>query len=170
MFFAATFTVADTIDWTTLFLSKHQDIQEKAFSEVNNLLKGGTPQMVHICFVFYLYQFLVFKSHQPDLPYLDGICKEIFRLRPATPLSLIHVAEKDCQIAGYHIKHGTLMISNGKIENEEMRKNLLFCLQYWQLEIQKSIIKTHPNSTQQGGSWKTVLTHQAKVLLIRKTY
>jgi hypothetical protein len=48
---AATFTVADTLDWTILYLSAYTEIQEKCFAEINNKLQGRLPTMVQLSFI-----------------------------------------------------------------------------------------------------------------------
>jgi len=96
LFNAAAFTVADTLDWSILYLSMDQEVQETAFQELKNKLGSSSPTM----------------AMQQDFPYLDGICKETLRIRPPSPLLLMHIAENDGVVAGYPVKKGTIVVSN----------------------------------------------------------
>ena len=46
------------------------------------------------------------------MPYLESVIKETFRIRPPVPLSIPHVASRDCTIHGYFIEKGTLVSDN----------------------------------------------------------
>lgn len=94
-FYAATFTVSDTLDWVVIYLAKNQDVQEAAFQEVNKVLKGGVPTL----------------AHQATLPYVGGVIKEAWRLRPPSPIPF-HIAEEDCHVGGYFIKKDTIIAPN----------------------------------------------------------
>ncbi|GJZ55684.1 cytochrome P450 93A3-like protein [Tanacetum coccineum] len=51
------------------------------------------------------------KSDIPNLPYLQAIVKETFRLHPATPL-VTRQSPQDCTVAGYHIPANTTVLIN----------------------------------------------------------
>eukprot|EP00026_Physarum_polycephalum_P007452 Phypoly_transcript_07512.p1 GENE.Phypoly_transcript_07512~~Phypoly_transcript_07512.p1 ORF type:complete len:478 (+),score=51.68 Phypoly_transcript_07512:63-1496(+) len=93
---AATFTAADTLDWILLYLSANPEMQEKCHQEIKNKLQGRRPTM----------------DDQHELPYLDCVIKETFRLRPPAPLSLPHFAETDFVLHGFEIKKGTVVMQN----------------------------------------------------------
>eukprot|EP00026_Physarum_polycephalum_P005752 Phypoly_transcript_05790.p1 GENE.Phypoly_transcript_05790~~Phypoly_transcript_05790.p1 ORF type:complete len:489 (+),score=48.47 Phypoly_transcript_05790:310-1776(+) len=105
IFGAASATSADTLDWLLLFLCTYPDIQEKCHQEIKTKLNGRNVTM----------------EDQSNLPYLDNVIKETFRLRPAAPIALPRVAERDCTIGGYHVEKGSIVIKNlygiGNLEN-----------------------------------------------------
>jgi len=46
------------------------------------------------------------------LRYIEGVINEVFRLRPAAPLAIPHVAERECIIGGYTIAKGSVVVQN----------------------------------------------------------
>lgn len=116
--FAGTATVADTLDWMILYLCEYPDIQEKCYKEISEKLSGRTPT----------------KEDQAELPYLDCIIKETFRLRPPAPI-LAHFADRDCTIGGYNIQKGSIISGNiyGIGNSEKIFKNhSVFDPERWQ--------------------------------------
>eukprot|EP00026_Physarum_polycephalum_P004022 Phypoly_transcript_04039.p1 GENE.Phypoly_transcript_04039~~Phypoly_transcript_04039.p1 ORF type:complete len:483 (+),score=44.48 Phypoly_transcript_04039:88-1536(+) len=93
---ASTFTTSDTIEWMLLYLCIHPSIQEKCFKEISAKLQGRSPTL----------------DDQAELPYLDGVIKETFRLRPPAPIAVPNVAERDCMIGGYRVDKGSVVIKN----------------------------------------------------------
>ena len=55
---------------------------------------------------------LVSDSDLANLPYLRAVVKEVFRLHPATPLSLPRMAAESCEIGGYQIPKGATLLVN----------------------------------------------------------
>jgi cytochrome P450 len=96
MFLASTTTTSDSLDWLLMYLCEYPDVQEKCYTEIFEKLNGRTPTM----------------DDKADLPYLDCVIKEIFRLSPAAPIGLPRVADQDCTIGGFCIKKGTIVIAN----------------------------------------------------------
>lgn len=55
---------------------------------------------------------LVEESDIKNLVYFQAVIKETFRLYPAATISVPHKAIEDCQILGYHVPKGTLVLAN----------------------------------------------------------
>jgi hypothetical protein len=60
----------------------------------------------------YLFILILLKEDQAQLPYLDCVIKEMFRLCPPAPLGIPHQAERDCTIGGYKVDKGSIIIKN----------------------------------------------------------
>ncbi|KAL6580016.1 Cytochrome P450 [Orobanche minor] len=55
---------------------------------------------------------LVTEFDLPQLPYLEALVKETFRLHPSTPLSLPRMASESCEVNGYFIPEGCTLLLN----------------------------------------------------------
>ncbi|CAH8270428.1 unnamed protein product [Arabidopsis lyrata] len=97
MFTAGTDTSASTVDWAIAELIRHPDIMNKAREELDSVVGRDRP---------------VNESDISQLPYLQAVIKENFRLHPPTPLSLPHIASESCEINGYHIPKGSTLLTN----------------------------------------------------------
>ena len=78
-------------------LLNHPRALEKARAEIDNYV--GTNRLID----------------EPDLsklPYLHNIIQETFRLFPAAPLLLPHMSSDACQIGGFDIPGGTMLLVN----------------------------------------------------------
>nr|XP_043629286.1 cytochrome P450 93A2-like [Erigeron canadensis] len=87
MFVAATDTSAISIEWALSELINHPNIMKKALEEIHQVVGGDR---------------LLQESDIPNLPYLQAIVKETFRLHPAGPV-IARQSTKDFIVAGYHI-------------------------------------------------------------------
>ena len=97
MIIAGTDTVAITLEWALSNLLNHQGILKKARIEIDD--KIGLDRLVD----------------EPDivnLPYLQNIILETLRLYPAAPLLLPHLSSEDCQVGGYDMPRGTMLVMN----------------------------------------------------------
>nr|VDD34316.1 unnamed protein product [Brassica oleracea] len=97
MFTAGTDTSASTVDWAIAELIRHPEIMRKAQEELDSVVGRGRP---------------INESDLSQLPYLQAVIKENFRLHPPTPLSLPHIASESCEINGYHIPKGSTLLTN----------------------------------------------------------
>lgn len=97
LFTAGTDTSSSTVEWAIAELIRHPKILAKALAELDSVV--GKDR-------------LVTESDLNQLPYLQAIIKETFRLHPSTPLSLPRMATEDCEINGYFIpKNSTLLVN-----------------------------------------------------------
>eukprot|EP01133_Synstelium_polycarpum_P020473 gene20473-24566_t len=94
---AGTDTSASTIEWFTLLMCNHQEIQEKAYAELISVVGAGNKANL---------------SHRIATPYINAVIKEVLRFRPIAPLGLPRIAKNDIVIDNLKIPRGTQMILN----------------------------------------------------------
>ncbi|CAA7035869.1 unnamed protein product [Microthlaspi erraticum] len=94
---AGTDTSAVTLEWAMSSLLNNPEVMNKAREEMDN--KIGLDRHVE-------------ESDISDLPYLQNIVSETFRLYPAGPLMVPHVASEDCKVGGYDMPRGTMLLVN----------------------------------------------------------
>ncbi|CAI0625994.1 unnamed protein product [Linum tenue] len=94
---AGTDTTATLIEWVMAALLNHPEILSKARTEIDNVV--GNSRIVE-------------ESDCPNLPYLQLIIKETFRLYPPAPTLMPHQSSEDCTVGGYSIAKGTMLLIN----------------------------------------------------------
>ncbi|GAM29144.1 hypothetical protein SAMD00019534_123200 [Acytostelium subglobosum LB1] len=88
-------TVAITLGWLIIFMANNQDMQEKVYEELINVVgKGNLPTLIH----------------RNSTTYLNAVLKETMRIRTAAPLALPRCAVEDIQLGGYVIPKGTQVL------------------------------------------------------------
>ncbi|RDX86084.1 Flavonoid 3'-monooxygenase, partial [Mucuna pruriens] len=97
MFAAGTDTSSSTVEWAIAELIRNPLNMIQVQQELDTVV--GRDR-------------LVTELDLPQLPYLQAVVKETFRLHPPTPLSLPRVAEESCEIYGYHIPKGATLLVN----------------------------------------------------------
>ncbi|XP_015945945.1 flavonoid 3'-monooxygenase [Arachis duranensis] len=97
MFTAGTDTSSSTTEWAIAELIRNPRIMGQVQKELDSVV--GRERHVT-------------EEDLPNLPYLQAVVKETFRLHPSTPLSLPRVAAKSCEIFGYHIPEGATLLVN----------------------------------------------------------
>jgi cytochrome P450 len=97
MIVGGTDTSAITLEWALTELIRHPKIIKKAQEELDKVV-GRNRQ--------------VLESDLPNLPYLQAIIKENFRLHPAIPLGVPHRNNTDAQILKYKIPANTNLFVN----------------------------------------------------------
>lgn len=129
MMLAGTDTAAVTLEWAMANLLKNPEVLKKAKAEIDERI--GEERLVD----------------EPDianLPYLQNIVSETFRLCPAAPLLVPRSPSEDIKIGGYDIPRGTIVLVNAwgihrdpklwdeperfmpeRFENEEAAKKLM---------------------------------------------
>jgi flavonoid 3'-monooxygenase len=90
-------TSASTLEWALLELIRHPDIMKKAQEELDRVVGRNRP---------------ILESDLPNLPYLQAVIKENFRLHPTSPVAVPHLNTKDSQISNYNIPANTIVILN----------------------------------------------------------
>lgn len=94
---AATDTSATAIEWATHEILRKPGTIEKAKAELNRVI--GRNRWVE-------------ENDLTQLPYMEAIVKETLRLHPIATLLAPHYAIEDCNVAGYNISKGTMVIVN----------------------------------------------------------
>ncbi|KAA8542543.1 hypothetical protein F0562_023695 [Nyssa sinensis] len=97
LFTAGTDTSSSTVEWAIAELIRHPKILAQAQKELDSIV--GPDR-------------LVTESDLAQLPFLQAIIKETFRLHPSTPLSLPRIAAESCEINGYYIPKGSTLLVN----------------------------------------------------------
>ncbi|KAK4257243.1 hypothetical protein QN277_006856 [Acacia crassicarpa] len=97
MFTAGTDTSSSTTEWAIAELIRHPRMLAQVQQEIDAVV--GRDRFVT-------------ELDLPNLPYLQAVVKETFRLHPSTPLSLPRMADKSCEIFGYHIPKGATLLVN----------------------------------------------------------
>nr|GMC87133.1 flavonoid 3'-hydroxylase [Ipomoea batatas] len=94
---AGTDTSSTAVEWAFAELLRNPKILNQAQQELD-LVVGPNR--------------LVTESDLTQLPFLQAIVKETFRLHPSTPLSLPRMAAQSCEINGYFIPKGATLLVN----------------------------------------------------------
>ncbi|CAN8328311.1 unnamed protein product [Cochlearia groenlandica] len=94
---AGTDTSAVTLEWAMSNLLNHPEILEKAKAEIDEMI--GLDRLLD-------------ESDIVNLPYIQNIVSETFRLYPAVPLLLPHYSSEECKVAGYDMPRGTMLLTN----------------------------------------------------------
>ncbi|KAL2623158.1 hypothetical protein R1flu_003363 [Riccia fluitans] len=95
--FAGTDTTSNALQAVLGELLKNPSIMEKAQAEMDSVV--GRKRLVE-------------ESDLPNLPYLNAIVKENFRLHPPGPILIPHLSTEDNKILGYEIPAGTTLFVN----------------------------------------------------------
>nr|A0A2K9RG08.1 RecName: Full=Labd-13Z-ene-9,15,16-triol synthase, chloroplastic; AltName: Full=Cytochrome P450 76BK1; Short=VacCYP76BK1 [Vitex agnus-castus]AUT77126.1 cytochrome P450 [Vitex agnus-castus] len=97
LFVGASDTASRTIEWAITELLLHPDILAKAKEELKNVI--GENKLVQ-------------ESDIPNLPYMEAVIKEVFRVHPVGPFLIPRRLEEDTELSGYFIPKGTQIFVN----------------------------------------------------------
>lgn len=97
MLSAGTDTSSGTMEWALSLLLNNSDCLKKAQTEIDSVV--GTDRLIE-------------ESDLPNLPYLNAIIMETFRMYPPGPLSVPHESSADSTVAGYYVPQGTMLLLN----------------------------------------------------------
>lgn len=96
MFAASIDTTSISMEWTLAELINHPQVLKKAREEIDRVVENGR---------------LVGELDVPNLPYIQAIIKETFRLHP--PLALVaRKCVQECKIGKYIIPENTMLFVN----------------------------------------------------------
>jgi cytochrome P450 len=96
-FFLLVDTSAVTLEWLMAELLQHPNIMKCAQAELDNIV--GTNRLVE-------------ESNLCDLPYLQAILKENFRIHPPIPFLVPHCSIEPSQVRGYNLPPNTRVLVN----------------------------------------------------------
>ncbi|KAH7665217.1 Flavonoid 3'-monooxygenase protein [Dioscorea alata] len=97
LFIGGTDTTSLMVEWALVELIRHPDILAAAQKELDSIV--GRSRFVS-------------ELDLNNVPVLQAIIKETFRLHPPVPLLIPHTASEACEVAGYHVpKAATLLIN-----------------------------------------------------------
>ncbi|ONK64787.1 uncharacterized protein A4U43_C07F29920 [Asparagus officinalis] len=94
---AGTDTSMVTIEWAMSLLLNHPHIISKLRAELDFIV--GNHRIVS-------------ESDLPSLPYLRCIIDETLRLHPPAPIIPSHESSDDCNVGGFHVPGGTMLLVN----------------------------------------------------------
>nr|BAJ16330.1 flavonoid 3'-hydroxylase [Antirrhinum kelloggii] len=97
LFAAGTDTTASTVEWCIAELLRHPETLAQARKELDSVV--GKNRVVN-------------EADLAELPFLQAVVKENFRLHPSTPLSLPRIAHQSCEVNGYFIPKGSTLLVN----------------------------------------------------------
>ncbi|XP_052134362.1 cytochrome P450 98A1-like isoform X2 [Oryza glaberrima] len=97
MITAGTDTTVITVEWAMAELVRNPRVQMKAQEELDRVIGHGRVML---------------EADIPNLPYLQAVVKESFRLHPPTPLMLPHKASTSVKIAGYDVPKDASVVVN----------------------------------------------------------
>nr|AYK02687.1 coumarate 3-hydroxylase [Catalpa fargesii] len=90
-------TTTITVEWAMAEMARNPRVQQKAQEELDRVV--GTNRIMT-------------EADIPNLPYLQRVTKECFRMHPPTPLMLPHKANTNVKIGGYDIPKGATVSVN----------------------------------------------------------
>ncbi|KAL0739772.1 hypothetical protein Bca4012_081285 [Brassica carinata] len=97
LFSAGTDTNSSTVEWAMAELLQNPKAMKKVQDEIDSVIgQNGVVQ----------------ESDISQLPYLQAVVKETFRLHPAAPLLLPRKAETNVEILGFHVPKDTQVLVN----------------------------------------------------------
>lgn len=90
-------TVTITVEWAVAELVRNPRVQQKVQEELDRVIGRGR---------------IMTEADITNLPYLQCVTKECYRMHPPTPLMLPHKASTDVKIGGYDVPKGSTVNVN----------------------------------------------------------
>jgi len=95
-FLAGTETSSTTLKWIVLYLTIHQDVQQRCRQEILSVLGGSRCKV----------------SQLPSLPYVQATIMEVQRVARVAPMSLLHCTSEVTKVDDYVFPKGSLFAAN----------------------------------------------------------
>jgi len=99
LFTAGTDTSSSTVEWAMAELIRHPQVMKKCQEEIESVVKGDQQRRLK-------------ESDLQNLPYLQAVVNETFRLHPSAPLLVPRMAGEACEIEGYYIPKNARLLVN----------------------------------------------------------
>ncbi|KAK6162985.1 hypothetical protein DH2020_002826 [Rehmannia glutinosa] len=99
LFIAGTDTTSGTVEWAMTELLRNPEKLSTLRKEITDCTVGSENETIQ-------------ESDIPRLPYLQAVVKETFRLHPAVPFLIPHMAEADVEINGYTVPKNAQILVN----------------------------------------------------------
>ncbi|CAL8123375.1 unnamed protein product [Orchesella dallaii] len=97
IFEAGLITSSQTLNWLTLYLTHHQQVQEKLHEEIDRVVgRNRDPSL----------------QDKLKMPYTEALIQEILRITSLVPCGLLHELLYDIEFHGYRLPKGLLLLSN----------------------------------------------------------
>ncbi|KAL6030924.1 hypothetical protein STEG23_026898, partial [Scotinomys teguina] len=97
LFFAGTETTAVTLLWALLYMSIHQEVQEKVQAEIDRVIGHGRQPCT---------------ADRESMPYTNAVIHEVQRMGNIVPLNAPREVTADSTLAGFHLPKGTMVLTN----------------------------------------------------------
>ncbi|XP_061357357.1 cytochrome P450 81Q32-like [Gastrolobium bilobum] len=97
MLVAGSETSATTLEWALSLLLNHPEAMNKTIIEIDSCV--GQDHLLN-------------ELDTPKLKYLQNVITETLRLYPVAPLMIPHESSKDCNVGGFDIPGGTMLLVN----------------------------------------------------------
>ncbi|KAL2906356.1 Cytochrome P450 81E8 [Bienertia sinuspersici] len=94
---AGTDTSSATMEWAMSLLLNNPSVLNKVKSEID--IQVGNDHLVN-------------ELELPKLQYLQNVILETLRMYPTVPLLLPHLSSQDCQVSGFDVPRGTMLLVN----------------------------------------------------------
>ncbi|XP_037058613.1 cytochrome P450 2J3-like isoform X3 [Peromyscus leucopus] len=97
LFFAGTETTSATLRWALLYMSVHQEVQEKVHAEIDRVIGHGRQPGT---------------TDRESMPYTNAVIHEVQRMGNIIPLNAPREVTADSTLAGFHLPKGTMILTN----------------------------------------------------------
>nr|XP_048309069.1 cytochrome P450 2J4-like isoform X2 [Myodes glareolus] len=97
LFFAGTETTSTTLRWALLYMAVDSVVQEKVHTEIDRVIDHGRQPST---------------ADRESMPYTNAVIHEVQRMGNIIPLNVPREVTADSTLAGFHLRKGTMVLSN----------------------------------------------------------